>query len=49
MTENGRLWGIQCLTALAAAAFALIVDVDAARCRLVVLGVVDKSLLDVGG
>lgn len=49
MTENGRLWGIRCLTALAAAAFALIVDVDAARCRLVVLGVVDKSLLDVGG
>ncbi|KAI6751549.1 hypothetical protein HG531_006245 [Fusarium graminearum] len=35
MTDNGRLWGIQCLTALAAAALALIVDVDAARCSLV--------------
>lgn len=49
MTDNGRLWGIQCLTALAAAALALIVDVDAARCRLVVLGVVDESLLDIRG
>jgi hypothetical protein len=49
MTDNGRLWGIRCLTALAAAALALIVDVDAARCRLVVLGVVDKSLLDIRG